>query len=77
MYVRKLALFLKANLREDVKVHVEHSNEVWNQGFAQVRACVADKNVRVRDRRCNAGRQQPLQQRHGLLSSHRRSTTLP
>jgi hypothetical protein len=35
-YVRSLALFLANNLRPDVKIHVEHSNEVWNQAFAQV-----------------------------------------
>jgi hypothetical protein len=36
-YVRKLAAFLRDSLRPDVKVFVEHSNEVWNQAFPQVR----------------------------------------
>lgn len=33
--MRSLASYLLDNLRPDVKIHVEHSNEVWNQGFAQ------------------------------------------
>jgi hypothetical protein len=34
-YVRNVALLFKAQLRPDVKIYVEHSNEVWNGGFPQ------------------------------------------
>jgi hypothetical protein len=32
-YVRKYAEYLKTNLREDIKIYVEYSNEVWNGFF--------------------------------------------
>jgi hypothetical protein len=34
-YVRSLAEYLKAQLRPDVHIYVEHSNEVWNGAFSQ------------------------------------------
>ena len=34
-YVRDLAVFLKHNLKPNLKVYIEHSNEVWNFGFPQ------------------------------------------
>lgn len=34
-YVRELARYLKANLRKESLIYVEHSNEVWNFGFPQ------------------------------------------
>ena len=34
-YVRNLAGFLKSELRPDVTIYVEHSNEVWNGAFPQ------------------------------------------
>lgn len=34
-YVRSMAEMILASLRSDVDVYVEHSNEVWNQGFPQ------------------------------------------
>lgn len=34
-YVRKLAQMAKARLNPDLRVYVEHSNEVWNSQFAQ------------------------------------------
>ena len=36
-YVRQEATFWLANLRPDVQVYVEHSNEVWNPLFPQGR----------------------------------------
>jgi hypothetical protein len=34
-YVKQLALFLKKGLNPNIKIYVEHSNEVWNFGFPQ------------------------------------------
>lgn len=34
-YIRELAKFLKANLRPETIIYIEHSNEVWNFGFPQ------------------------------------------
>lgn len=34
-YVREMAAMVKANLRPDLKVFLEHSNEVWNGMFPQ------------------------------------------
>jgi hypothetical protein len=34
-YVQQLALFLKSNLKPNIKIYLEHSNEVWNYGFPQ------------------------------------------
>jgi len=34
-YITQLAQLFKANLRPDLKVYVEYSNEVWNWGFQQ------------------------------------------
>lgn len=34
-YVRQLALFLKKGLNPNIKIYIEHSNEVWNFGFPQ------------------------------------------
>lgn len=31
-YVTSMAQMLKAQLRPDLKIYVEHSNEVWNAG---------------------------------------------
>jgi hypothetical protein len=36
-YVTAMAAMLRDTLRPDVKVYVEHSNEVWNGLFAQAR----------------------------------------
>ena len=36
-YVRQEATFWLTNLRPDVQVYVEHSNEVWNPLFPQGR----------------------------------------
>lgn len=33
-YIQKYAELVKKNLRPDLKVYVEYSNEVWHQGFA-------------------------------------------
>ena len=33
-YVREMARFVKASLRPDVAIYLEHSNEVWPQGHA-------------------------------------------
>jgi hypothetical protein len=35
-YVAALATLLKASLRPDLTLYVEHSNEVWNAAFPQV-----------------------------------------
>ncbi len=34
-YVRHVASFLKSGLKPDIKIYIEHSNEVWNFGFPQ------------------------------------------
>ena len=34
-YVRNLASFLKTGLKPNIKIYIEHSNEVWNFGFPQ------------------------------------------
>ena len=34
-YVRQLADFLKKELKPEIKIYIEHSNEVWNFGFPQ------------------------------------------
>jgi hypothetical protein len=34
-YVKQLALFLKKGLNPNIKIYIEHSNEVWNYGFPQ------------------------------------------
>ncbi len=34
-YVRQLAKFLKKNLKPEITLYIEHSNEVWNFGFPQ------------------------------------------
>lgn len=34
-YVRQLAKFLKRNLKPNIALYIEHSNEVWNFGFPQ------------------------------------------
>ena len=34
-YVRGFAEYVHDNLRPDLKIHVEYSNEVWNWGFPQ------------------------------------------
>ncbi|KAK7495080.1 hypothetical protein BaRGS_00013720 [Batillaria attramentaria] len=34
-YVRQFATYVKKNLRPDLKVYVEYSNEVWNSNFRQ------------------------------------------
>ena len=36
-YVRQEAMFWLHNLRPDVQIYVEHSNEVWNPLFPQGR----------------------------------------
>jgi hypothetical protein len=36
-YVRKFAGYLKNNLRADLKIYVELSNEVWNSLFPSFR----------------------------------------
>jgi len=38
-YVRRFAEMVKADLKPDLKVHVEYSNECWNGIFAQARYC--------------------------------------
>jgi hypothetical protein len=39
-YHQQFATYVRDNLRPDVKVYVEWSNEVWHTGFAGGRACV-------------------------------------
>jgi hypothetical protein len=34
-YVKQLAAFLKATLKPNIRIYLEHSNEVWNYGFPQ------------------------------------------
>ena len=34
-YVKQLAIFLKKGLNPNIKIYIEHSNEVWNFGFPQ------------------------------------------
>lgn len=34
-YVQQLAMFLKKGLKPNIKIYIEHSNEVWNFGFPQ------------------------------------------
>ena len=34
-YIRSLAALIKANLKPNLKIYIEHSNEVWNFGFIQ------------------------------------------
>ncbi len=34
-YVRELAAFLKRELKPEINLYIEHSNEVWNFGFPQ------------------------------------------
>ncbi|MFN3403338.1 MAG: Ig-like domain-containing protein [Cytophagaceae bacterium] len=34
-YVTKLATLIKDNLRSDLNIYIEYSNEVWNPGFTQ------------------------------------------
>jgi len=38
-YMDTLAVFLKSNLNPDLKIYLEYSNEVWNNGFAQHKGC--------------------------------------
>jgi hypothetical protein len=34
-YIKQLALFLKKGLKPNIRIYIEHSNEVWNFGFPQ------------------------------------------
>ena len=34
-YIRSLAALIKTNLKPNLKIYIEHSNEVWNFGFLQ------------------------------------------
>src|SRR5208283_406493 len=34
-YIRQLALLLKKWLKPNIRIYIEHSNEVWNFGFPQ------------------------------------------
>ena len=34
-YIRSLATLVKTNLKPDLNIYIEHSNEVWNFGFIQ------------------------------------------
>jgi len=34
-YIRQLAQFLKLKLKPNIRIYIEHSNEVWNFGFPQ------------------------------------------
>ncbi len=34
-YVRKFAKYVKAHLKPNLKIYIEYSNEVWNDGFGQ------------------------------------------
>lgn len=40
-YVRNMARLVKLRLRPDVKIHIEHANEVWNSNFQSNRYAAA------------------------------------
>jgi hypothetical protein len=46
-YVRQLAALLRDKLAPDLKIYVEYSNEVWNQGFEQGRYNLAQAKAEV------------------------------
>ncbi|MBT7619387.1 MAG: T9SS type A sorting domain-containing protein [Calditrichaeota bacterium] len=39
-YIRELASLFNENLRDDLNIYVELSNEVWNRGFKQAQWCI-------------------------------------